>query len=353
MANDFQNLVAELIGTVPKLGALNAGKIANRAWQRVLDFRLWSFNVVADAQIWVPDVITAGTLTTTQGSTSVTASAAAATALNAVAVSTPPLAGIGVGRQLRLGSASGLSSSVGPNYSIAAWDGVNTITLDKPFGEGSLTNSAYQCIKCYYAAPGFPYTSPNVPDPNLIRFMSIINRQNGYSFRGYNLNWSQEQLNAIDPQRGGQGDAYIQANYGRVPAGSAVAAGTPMFELYPNPVVQTTYNAMYVTRWPLLSATQDLPSVPYELYDCILYFAKYLAAQWALANVVTHEELGKTNWVAYAGMMKPEFKESLIQCIKTDDEIMPQRVYQQGSGFSFPLGGQFLQGHDVSSLIPS
>lgn len=347
MANDFNNLVAELVGTVPRLSALNAQKLVNRAWQRILDLRLWSFNVVVDAQIWVPDVITAGTLTTTFGSTTVTADAAAAAAFNAVALATPPLAGLGIGRQIRMANTSGLSAPTGPNYNIATWDGINTLKLDRPFGEGSLANAAYQCLKCYFSAPGFPYTSPNSPDKNLVRFMSIINRLDGYAFRGYNLNWSQEQLNAIDPQRGGQGDAYVQANYGRN------ADGTPMFELYPSPVVQTTYNATYVTRWPLLTSAQDLPVVPYELADCVGFLARYFAAQWALANVATFEDLGKTNWVAAMAAYKLDWKDALIQCIKGDDEIMPQRVYQQGSGFSFPLGGQFLQSHDVSSLIPS
>lgn len=342
----YLDLIAELVGTCPKLSPLHAGQLVNRAWSKVRDFRLWSFNVVADAQIFVPAVITAGSLTTTFGSTSVVADATAAAALNAVALSIPPLAGgIGVGRQIRLTQTSGLSSPTGPNYSIVTWDGINTLTIDKPFGEGSLTNSAYQCLKCYYAAPGFPYTSQTA-DPNLVKFLSIVNRENGYSFRGKNLNWSQEMLNAIDPQRGGQGDAYIQANYGRT------ALGQPVFELYPNPVNFTTYYATYLTRWPNLSAAVDLPQMPYQLSDLVSFGAKTLAAQWALANVVTFPELGGTNWVAYANMMQVEWKDALIQCIKVDDEIMPGQAFRQGAGFDFPLGGAFIQTHDVSSLIP-
>lgn len=345
----YNDYIAELQGTIPRLPALHSAQLVNRAWSRIRDFRLWSFQVVADAQIFVPAVITAGTLTTTFGSTSVVADATAAAALDAVSLSTPPLAGLGVGRQIRLGNTSGLSSPTGPNYSILAWDlPTRTLTIDKPFGEVGQTNSNYQCLKCYYAAPGFPYTAPNTPDPNLIKFNSIINRSDGYSFRGKNLNWSQEMLNAIDPQRGGQGDAYIQANYGRI-----ATTGAPMFELYPNPANFTTYYTTYTTRWPALSVSQDLPQMPYELSDCLMFMAKVLGAQWALANVVNFEELGRTNWVAFMKEMREEFRDSLIQCIKTDDEIMPQQVYRQGSGFDFPLGGQFIQGHDVSSLIPS
>lgn len=346
MGVDFQNAVAELIGTVPKLPPLHAQQLINRAWAKVRDFRLWSFNVVADAQIFVPAIITAGAITTTFGSVTVTVNAAAATALNSVVLSTPPLAGgLGIGRQIRLSQSSGLSSPTGPNYSIVSWDGVNTLTLDKPFGEGTLANSAYQCFKCYFAAPGLPYTSQTA-DPGLVRFLSIVNRNTGYSFRGANLNWSQERLNAIDPQRGGQGDAYIQANYGRT------SVGLPVFELYPNPTNFTTYYATYLTRWPNLSPSVDLPQMPYQLADLVVIGAKVLAAQWALANVVTFAELGGTNWVAYANMMQSDFKDALIQCIKVDDEIMPGEVRRQGSGFQWPLGGAFLQGHDLSGLLP-
>jgi hypothetical protein len=344
----YNDLVSELVGTVPKLSALHAGQLVNRAWSKVRDFRTWSFNIVADAQIFVPAIISTGTVSTTFGSQSIVVDATAGAALNAVVTANPPLAGtIGIGRQIRLGQASGLASPTGPNYTITAWNNsTRTITIDKPFGEDSVSGSAYQVLKCYYAAPGFPYTSPSTPDPGLVRFLSIVNRANGYALSGRNLNWSQEQLNSIDPQRGGQGDAYIQANYGRT------ATGLPVFELYPNPVGRVTYSAIYFTRWPNLSAAVDLPQMPYQLADLVMVGTKVLAAQWALANVVTFEELGKTNWVAYAGMMQTEFKDALIQCIKVDDEIMPGEVRRQGSLFSFPLGGSFAQSHDLSSLFP-
>lgn len=341
------------MGTIPKISQLHVQQLVQRSWSRIRDFRLWSFQFISDAQIFVPQAITAGAVTLTFNSTQVTVNAAAATAINAAALGPPPVAGVvGVGRQLRVGASNGLSSPTGPNYNISAWDGVNTLTLEKAYGETSIANTPYQIIKAYYQAPAFPFTSGinanQTPDANFIRFTSIINRYEGYSFRGKNLNWSQEMINAIDPQRGGQGDAYIQANYGRTPG-----TGVPVFELYPNPVNFTTYNACYITRWPNLSVSQDLPQMPYELADCVIARAKILAAQWALANVSTVKELGQTNWVAFIQMMQQEFKDCLIQCIKVDDELMPQQAYRQGSGFDFPLGGQFLQGHDVSSLMPS
>jgi hypothetical protein len=50
--------------------------------------------------------------------------------------------------------------------------------------------------------------------------------------------------------------------------------------------------------------------------------------------------------------MEREYKKSLILCIKEDDEIMPSpKPFVYNGGFSFPLGGEFLQSHDLSSIL--
>ena len=84
----------------------------------------------------------------------------------------------------------------------------------------------------------------------------------------------------------------------------------------------------------------------------MIQLAKKYGTEWALANCSTYPELQRTNWVAAAQLYMQEHKDSLMQCIKMDDEIAPQVPFFQGYSFDFPLGGEFLQGHDVSSLIP-
>jgi hypothetical protein len=344
----FADMVAELVGTVPRMSALHAQQLINRAWDRVRDYRTWSFHWVADAQLFVPYAVTAGAMSATFGSTTVTANAAAAAALNPLVTANPPLAStsLGVGRQLRIGSTTGISTPTGTNYNIVGWDGVSTLTIDRPFGEFSVTNAPYQVLRCYFAPPAPPPFQSQSADLKFVRYQVITNKNAGYAIFGPNLYWSQAQLNAIDPQRGGQGDAYIVANYAKD------ASGYPVIEMYPNPVNFTTYYATYTTKWPDLSPTQDLPVISYELKHCVIFQAKCLAADWALANVNTYPELAQTNWVAYRQIQTAEYTASLKNCIKQDDEIMPQIPFRQGQGFMFPLGGQFLQGHDVTSLLP-
>ena len=125
-----------------------------------------------------------------------------------------------------------------------------------------------------------------------------------------------------------------------------------MVELYPNPVQFTTYSCTYFTKWSDLSPTVDLPQVAYELADMVIYESKCLAADWALANVSTMQELQGTNWVNYRQTQMAEYKASKIQCFKEDDQMMPLIPFRQGQGFMFPLGGQFLQSHDVTSILP-
>ncbi|HEY6370190.1 MAG TPA: hypothetical protein VIX37_06405 [Candidatus Sulfotelmatobacter sp.] len=344
----YADYVAELVGTVPRMSALHAQQVLQRAWRRVRDGRRWSFQFVTDAQLFCPDAIVGGSVSATFGSNQVTADAAAAAAFNTVAAANPPLAStvLGVGRQLRVGSLNNISTPTGPNYNIVAWDGVSTLTIDKPYGEHTVAQSTYQVLKCYYAPPASPPFAALQSDLRFVRYEVITNKFSGYAIFGPNLYWSQTQLDAIDPQRGGQGDAYIVANY------MTNQLGQPVVELYPNPVRFTTYSATYYSQWPGLSPTQDLPQVSYELPDLMMFQAKCLASDWALANVNTFPELQQTNWVAYRQAQMAEYAQSRIECYKQDDEQFPLIPFRQGQGFMFPLGGQFLQSHDVTSILP-
>jgi hypothetical protein len=346
----FQELYKELTGEIPALPDPMASRLINRAWKRVNDYRLWSWQIVANAQLFVPAVISVGTCSVTFNSTAVVMDTAATAALNQVAFGNPPLASpvLGVGYQIKLGaSPDALGAPMGPNYTITAWDGAGNLTIDAPYGGQTTTGLNYQVLKSYYAAPFLPVTSTG-PDGQFARFMSVTNLLDGYAITGRQLYFSQEELNRIDPQRGGQGDAYIlsllQAN----------SLGQPVYEMYPNPVNPATYQANMATKGPLLTMTTQLPQVSYALDDTVTFQAKCFAGQWALANSTRFKDLGGVNWVVYCQMMEEEYKKSLRLCIKEDDEIMPSpKPFVYNGGFSFPLGGEFLQSHDISSILPS
>jgi hypothetical protein len=345
----FQQLYKELTGEISSLPDPMASRIINRAWKRVNDYRMWSWQVVSNAQIFVPAVVSVGTCSVTFNSTAVTMNAAATAALNAIVFGNPPLASpiLGVGYQIRLGtSQSGMAAPIGPNYSIVTWDGAGNLTIDAPYGQASGIGLSYQVLKCYYAAPFLPVTSTGA-DGQFARYLSITNLLDGYAITGRSLYFSQEDLNRIDPQRGGQGDAYILALYG------TNSLGQPVYEMYPNPVNPATYQVNMVTKGPLLTMTTQLPSVSYALDDLVTFQAKVFAGQWALANTPRFKDLQGTNWVTYCTMMNEEYRATLRLCVKEDDELMPSpKPFVFNGGFSFPLGGEFLQSHDISSILP-
>jgi hypothetical protein len=346
----FQQLYKELTGEISPLPDPMAARIINRAWKRINDWRMWSWQVIANAQLFVPAVISVGTCSVVFNSTMVVMSPSATAALNTVAFGNPPLASpiLGVGYQIRLGSsATALQSPVGPNYTITGWDGNGNMTIDAPYGQASGTGLQYQVLKAFYAAPFLPVTSTGT-DGQFARYLSITNLLDGYAITGRQLYFSQEELNRIDPQRGGQGDAYILAYL------QHNSRGQPVYEMYPNPVnTANTYQANYVSKGPLLTMTAQLPQVSYALDDAVTFQAKVFAGQWAMANVTRFKDLQGTNWVQYCAEMERERKVTLLSCCREDDEIMPSpKPFVFNGGFSFPLGGEFLQSHDISSILP-
>jgi hypothetical protein len=337
--------IDEMLGTFPRLPSLHALQLMNRAWSRVRDMRLWSWQMVTDAQLIAPLMLTGGTVSTTAFSTTVTVNSAAAAIINAAAPY-PPIAGtIGVGRQIKINiSSNAVGGANGTLYTIVGWDNVNTLTLDRPFGEGTQTGAPYSIYKAYYEAPSLPFSPLAGYDAAMIRPISLTNKASGYAVNGRRLYMSQEELNRLDPQRGATGDPYGLVSYGRN------ALGQPIYELYPAPVNGTTYYLTYYTRWPDLSFTVDFPQVPYGLVNCVMDLARAFACGWALANVATYQELQQTNWVAATQMYRQDHADELKLCLKQDDEIMPQLPFLQGRR-TFPFSGNFLQNHDVSSLL--
>lgn len=346
----FRQLWSELLGTIPRLPPALAQIYINRAFSDIRDYRLWSW-LVGVGYITTPAAITTGTASATLGSNQVTFSAAAAAALTAVALANPPLASpqVGIGRQFRLSSAT--TGTPGALYNITAWaDPV--ATLDRVWAEESVTDRAYMVYKAYYQPP----PSNGSATPDFLRYLSIANTPVGYTIRGRKLYYTQDQLDGADPQRGATGDVYIIAAYETNPTQAVTSSSLPLgpsmipvHEWYPHPVTARVYKAIYQKRMMTLSDTQQPPAT---LPDYVLIVrAQIHAAQWALGQVAVFPELAQTNWVSYLEAKQKEYKEALIQCIKQDDEIFVHRAFTQGWQFDFPLGGAFLQGHDVSSLV--
>lgn len=258
-------MVNELRGICPKMPISYAPTLINRAWKRIRESHLWSFNIVESA--WAsPAVVTAGTATVTQGSASVSFDATAVSALNASVVETPvsPI----TARQLRIGT-SGL-------YSIIAYDAVTgAATLDRLWFDPSAAASAYQVYQVLYPAP--------VKD-----YLLLLSVRNPQMFLDFDLTKTREWLDRQDPQR----YQYTWPAYavpwgidqrGAGTANASATLGFPLYELWGQPVQEFTYQVYGLRRGTdLVNATDTLPQAVGE--DLVVEWAKRWVYEWAESN---------------------------------------------------------------------
>lgn len=340
MALTYTEIIGHLIGDIPKLPYQRARRSVDQAWKRIQDARQWSF-LKPVLYVNTPEIITAGLITCTQGSTIMTVDAAAAAALNAVVFADPPLASpsYGIGRQLRIGNSSsgsgiGNNSSYGPVYSIVSWDlSTLTLTVDHPFSGVSGT-TGYSCYKCYYSPPASDF----------LRYISIVNPVSGYCITKKKLLFSRDQLDRIDPQRGATGDTYILSSFQ-----PTQVTYQPVHEWYPHPVVERTYTALCHVRYIPFNETTPAPTTISD--NLIIAAAMVEAAKWCRMQVSAIPELATVNWVQVAAVSEKEYRTHLLNSSVLDDTINPIPPIFVAGVSDFPLGGQFLQNHDVGNLL--
>lgn len=330
-----------MIGEYPGLDILVARNHVLKAWQDICDEGLWSW-LTAEAPLAVPNVVFAGTATVTLGSPAVVGDAAAAAAWLPLAFANPPLASptLGQGRQFRVGRA-------GPIYNIIAFDGVNTLTLDRPYAEVSVSTQTYQIYRSYYAPPT-PAATPN----DFLRYMSITNIFFAYSITGKFLTFNQEQLNRMDPQRGSQGDAYLLGSYKTNPT-----TGTPVHELWPGPTNGNPYIAIYQRRGGYsnpLTITGVMPAVDIPATispSLVMTRAKYWSADWAMKNINRHPDLKGVPWFQVKQSEEKQYLAEMIKARRQDMEIFKNTwIIPKGSYLGFPVDAAFMQSHDVDIM---
>lgn len=321
----FVDYYSELMGAIPRMDALNAQNIVNRAWKSILDERTWSF-LVGEGVFLAPQIITAGSVTVTQFSNSVTLNATATTALTGLG---PPLITL---RQFRAGLGGG---SV---YNITNLAG-STLTLDRPYLEASASGTPYQVYRCYY--------QPTDMSGNFVtdfaHFIVILDPNDGYAITGENLLLTRQEIDARDPTRGAQDLPYTVAIY------KADPNGYPIYEFWPHPTAQRGFVCAYRRRGVPLSATQDVPGTfPSSV---LVAKAKTIAYEWAMANAGRFAELKGVDWNLLLASTQKRYDRDLQKAkIKDDDLFLSSFIPQMRDYLTYPpLDSKFLQSHDAGA----
>lgn len=320
---DFTN---ELVGMVPKLPVPLAQKCVNRAWRDIREARLWSW-LAAITVFEIPAQIQTGTVSVTQYSATVVGNAAASAAWLGL---TNPLITF---RQFRV--------AAGAVYSIIAFDGVSTLTLDRVYEEGTNAAANYQIYRCYYSPP----------NDDFLRWASVIDPTNGYFITGGKLHLPREWLDMRDPQRtvanAGSQLPYILANYKFGTVGSI--QNVPYFELWPHPITSLAYAmiALYQRKGTDMAApTDDIVSqIPQEV---LMERAKYHAYEWGETHKGSDPELAPVNFMNLRREANKEYQLQLMKAQKQDNETYVQNLVLKqirGLGLAGIIDSNWLQRH--------
>ena len=255
----YAEMYNRLHGMVPKIPIDLCKTLINDAWRDVRRKNLWSF-LLYESNWIVPPVINTGTFACTQADPDVIADATAAAAIIAAGVLLPtPI----TQRQFRTG--------ISTIYNIIAWDGVNKLTLDRPYVEATNAANTYMLYQCYYPAP-FQDHLLWIDVRDMMNFTSLFIRRH-----------TRESLDTTDPQRVFYRIPTDVVYYQQGQTPSLPTYRFPIYELWGHPLFLLTYQLYGVRRGTdLVDDTDSLPPAIGE--DCILEAAKVRAYEWAEAN---------------------------------------------------------------------
>lgn len=342
----LMDVAAELSGAIPGLPNVFARKYVNRAFSEVKREKLWSWNIGTGVVV-CPQIVAngQGTVTTGQFTNALQFDTAAQAVLLPLVLANPPL----TTRQFRIMG--------GPVYSIVGYNPSTGIaTLDRIYGEASVSGSMYSIYKCYYGPPSLDGTTAAIT-PDFLRYLSINNPIQGYVIAGRRLNMRREELDRRDPLRGAQGQPYYVASYQPSPTnGAGVQTSSPTYgimqhEFWPHPTFQQNLLAQYERLHVDLQPGDYFPhqtSVP-----LITYKALEFGYRWAMQNAGRLPELKGVDWRFALAEVEKKYMVDLVMAKRNDNEIMPVILRPGSAGiydFSGPIDSNFFQSHGLPEL---
>lgn len=304
----FQQLWQKLIVYAPNIPVPLAQDFVNAAYSDALAMGGWAA-LRGDGDFFIPPPETTGTVTLTEGSAVMTGSGTSWT------VSLE-------GQQL-------VVDGTGPYYTVLTVDTPTQITLDRVWGNESITNTPYTIQLIYVRPPS-----------DFLYFLDVVDVQNNWKIRINDI--LQEDIDRFDAQRSYAGTTWIAAPAGLTPAGSTVEAGLRRYELWPRPTGPKTFAYRYIRRPALMSAATDRPIWPIR---------GDILRSGAIAELC--------NWPGTEQLPNPFFDVNLYQLHRSRFEREINKAQREDQEFTAtdirynmynlpwaPLDAKFLQTHD-------
>lgn len=235
-------MTSELTELVPGMSRIRAKRLINRAFKIVQDSCLWSFQL-GQGGFSTPEVTTAGTISATLGQSTITGDATASAAWMA-----EPLYWAPTLQQIR---AQGFSI-----YSIIAMNTDNpdavVLTLDRPFVDPLpfWTGVGYQMFQAYIPAP-----------PRFKRWLTIADMFNCWALDYWT---SRRTIDLTDPARLYTSNPSMALGLGQDKRAGSATLGRQLYELYPNPQTEISYQTYFVAEAPYLVNNSDTLPAPLD-----------------------------------------------------------------------------------------
>lgn len=330
------DLASEMTLQIPGLPRLLAVKQVNQSIEKLQKEYLWSWNI-GEGVLIIPDSVGSGTVAVTKYSDTITFDATAVAALNASPVSIIPI----IKRQFRRPN--------GPVYNILSYNSTTGVTvLDRIYTEDTSASTDYIVYRVYYEPPATDGVTSNT---DFLRYLSILNTNQGYSITGRRLYMTQQELNARDPLRGAFGQPYFMSSYKPTPnnpaSANAVNQGFMQYEMWPHCISNQALKAIYERQHVDLVASAYVPS------QMNLQLLKYkqleLGYRFALQNSARIPELKGVDWRFLLAEVEKMYRYELVGAKRNDKEIMLTLITPGNpiNNFLGPIDANFMQSHDA------
>lgn len=309
--NTFLDITRNLRLYVPQLPIPLAQQFIRDRYRRTLAQRDWS-GTRREGEFLLSAMKSDGTVAVTRSSATVTGTSTT-------------FASTDVGRQFKVGVGS-------PVYTITAVDaGAQTLTLDRVWGAASASSQTYYIIDAYLTPPD-----------HFMRFTTIVDPLQGWTLR----HWvTQDELNAMDPQRTFFGQPYLLADKFFNNATAGATDPKPMYEAWPYNQGTRVLYYNYIIRVPDLINDTDVPIWPINT-DVLVSGALADVARWPGTPDQPNMYYSRPDyWKSY----EIDFQDKLITLERQDEDVymtmLQQWPYSQFTNRIAPVSASWIQSH--------
>jgi hypothetical protein len=260
----FIDMFSEVTELVPGMSRVRAKRLINRAFKIVQDSSLWSFQL-GQGGFSTPEITTAGSITCVLGQNTIVGDATASAAWTSLPLYWSPTV-----QQIR---AQGFSI-----YSVVAMDATDPnaviLTLDRPFVDPLpfFTGVGYQMFQAYIPAP-----------PRFKRWLTIADMFNCWAL---DLWTSRRTIDLADPARLYTSNPSMALGLGEDRRPGSATFGQQLYELYPNPQTEISYQTYFVQEWPYLVNNSD--TLPHPIDEEVV---TQKALTWAYRDAEARKDI--------------------------------------------------------------